>query len=120
MPPYKRKEPHAACPFCEAKIPRPAPRESVTTDDKFDGGSCACGAIFILDVTGKAGGVALLETLATLADGDLDAGMAMAADTDYKLERVPYNPRTHSLDPKRGQRIRFAQPLLYFAKRLTA
>ena len=114
---YKRKEPHAACPFCEAKIPRPAPRESVSTEDSFDGGGCQCGAIFILDLTGKAGGVALLETLATICDGDLDRGLKLQADVDYKLEQVPYNPRTHSLDPKRG-RVRFGQAMLYFCKLL--
>ncbi len=114
---YQRKEPHAACPFCEEKIPRPTARESVSTDEKFDGGLCKCGAIFILDVTGKAGGVALLEALASIADGDLDAGMKLQAGVDYKLEQVSYNPRTHSLDPKRV-RARFGQPLLYFCKRL--
>ena len=119
MPRYKRREPHAACPFCEEKIPRALPRESVSTEDRFDGGACPCGAIYILDLTGKAGGVALLEALASVCDGDLDLGLKLRADVDYKLIQVPYNPRTHSLDPKRG-RASFGQPMLYFCRRLEA
>ena len=119
MPGYKRKEPYAACPFCEKRIPRPRPRKSFSTDDAFDGGRCDCGALYIVDITGKAGGVAFVEVLATMCDGDLDAGMKLRADVDYKLERVPYNPRTHSLDPKRMSR-RFGQPMLYFCKSLQA
>ena len=116
---YQRKEPIAACLFCDTKIPKP----SYLTEDKGPdggmGGHCTkCGAFFISDITGRGGGQAVLDGLTFLADGHQDAGLALRADIDYKLEGAGYNPRTHSMDPK-GSGKRYGMPKLWFFKRLT-
>lgn len=115
---YKRKEPPATCPFCEERFERPRPLADTEGEaHTFDGGRCGCGAVFVLDTTGRQGGQALLDSMALGCDGDRDRGLTLSADVDYKLEQVAYNPRTHSLDPKRVSR-RFGQPTLYFFKLL--
>lgn len=114
---YSRKEPPAACPYCESKIPRPSPLTDEAGPDACRGGHCpVCNALYVLDETGKAGGQSLLDVLSLLCDGDLNAGLTLRAGVDYDLREVGYNPRTHSLDP-RGMRRRFGLPKLWFVKR---
>jgi len=79
-------------------------------------GRCTCGAIFILDETGKQGGQCLLQALSQICGGDLDRGMALESGVDYELEDVSYNPRTHSL--AKQTRRRYGQPKLWFIRLL--
>lgn len=115
---YKRKEPVAECLFCETKIPKPTYISDDTGPDGAQGGHCTrCGALFLTDITGRAGGQAVMDGLKLLAGGDEDAAIALRADIDYKLDGAGYNPRTHSMDPK-GSAKRYGQPKLWFFKSL--
>ena len=115
---YKRREPVAACLFCDTKIPKPSHLSDDRGPDACQGGHCkACGALFITDITGRAGGQALLDGLKFLADGDEDVGLTLRADVDYAYKGAAYNPRTHSMDAKSGAR-RYGVPKLWFFKRL--
>lgn len=108
---YQRKEKHAACPFCEERVPRPTKFEEADCD----GGRCVCGGLFVSDLTGKLGGQALVDGLTLLAGGDQDRGMSLERDKDYQMAMVGYRPRTHSLEsrvPKRGGA--FGMPKLWF------
>ncbi len=113
--PGMRREPHAACPFCEAKVRKPTPAPPQAGLD-CSIGRCACGADFLLDETGKQGGQRVLDALTLAGEGDLDRGLELRAGVDYELRGVGYNPRTHSLDLKSNKR--YGAPKLYFIRRL--
>lgn len=110
----QRKEKPAACPFCETTIPRPAALSGYDSN----GGRCACGAVFLVDETGKHGGQVLLDGLTLLCDGDVDRAMALDSKADYELRRLGYRPRTHSLEPALPMRVSFGRPRLYFLRRV--
>lgn len=110
---YARKEKPATCPFCEERVPRPRKLEG-TSDSACEGGRCACGALFIADLTGKLGGQALVDGLTLLAGGDQDRGMSLQQGKDYTLVKVGYRPRTHSLEPRVPPRGAFGMPKLWF------
>lgn len=112
----QRKEKPAACPFCEELVRRPA---QLAPDLDCSGGRCNCGALYILDLTGKSGGQALVDGLTLMCDGDLDGAMKLQSGIDYQLERMGYRPRTHSIEtrvPRRGGA--FGTPKLWFFRRL--
>lgn len=64
----KPKE-RASCPFCHHKIPRPAPVFE-TKHTSFDGGSCTCGAVYLVDSTGRNMGEVLLNAMSILGIAD--------------------------------------------------
>ena len=99
--------------------PRPLPVLPSGPPGAATGGRCRCGAHFVLDITGRLGGEALLDLLALLEDGDLDRALALQADVDYEFADLPYNPRTHSLDPGRPKR-RFGLSKIFFIRRRSA
>lgn len=111
-----RKDKPACCPFCEEEVPRPRP--IVELGGSARGGRCSCGAIYIVDETGKAGGQALLDGLTLLCDGDVDRAMGLESGVDYRLERMGYRPKTHGLDPQLPGHG-FAKPKLWFMKATT-
>jgi hypothetical protein len=113
---YDRKEKPAACPFCDQRIPRPAPFVDVEVD--CGGGRCACGALFVVDVTGKQGGQVFLDGLTVLCDGDLDRGVSLQAKVDYEVVSLGYRPRTHSLESRLPGRGGFGTPKLWFFRLL--
>lgn len=113
-----RKETPAACPFCEKRVPRPADL-GLGDAGAVEGGRCSCGAFYIADVTGKNGGQALVDGLTLLADGDQQRGLELNTDRDYEMQKLGYNPRTHSLEkrlPRKGGS--FGQAKLFFFRRL--
>ena len=111
---YDRKEPPAACPFCEERVPRPKP---FPENDQVVGGRCTCGAIFVADLTGKQGGQAYLDGL-TLLVGSVDRAMDLTSD-DYRMQKVGYRPRTHSLEARMPRRGAFGRPKLWFIRLLS-
>jgi len=60
------------------------------------GGHCSCGAVFVVDETGKSGGQALLDVRALACDGDLDRAMKLVENTDCKIETKVYQSNTDS------------------------
>ncbi len=105
-----------SCPFCEVKIPRP---ELLPELVDVQGGRCQCGALYVADEAGKAGGQALLDGLTLLADGDIDRAMALTAGSDYELKDVGWRPRNHSKIPhKPGRGRSFGQAKIWFFRHL--
>jgi hypothetical protein len=88
----KRNVPRTICTFCYRKLPKPKLREDVFSAEGCQGGVCSCGASFVLDVTGKQGGTALLDAL-MLITGDMDAAMKIQADVDYETKTEIYKNR---------------------------
>jgi hypothetical protein len=82
------------CPFCEAALKRP---EAVDTGDadRIPGGTCECGALYLVDSTGKNVGTVMAQALVKAADmlgkkvSDLDP------DGDYEDAVLSYDWRTH-------------------------
>jgi hypothetical protein len=95
--PRRRRRPPArppggaapSCPFCRKTAERPARVAPVFSCEPRLGGRCGCGAAYVIDETGKAGGEALLDALAVACDGDLDRALALGSD-GYRVEKRPY------------------------------
>jgi hypothetical protein len=113
----KRRGEPPACPFCAQPIPRPTAIASPLGVTGYQGGSCGCGAIFLLDATGREGGQMIVDGLLHLCQGDMDRAMALRSGVDYQLEGVGYNPRMHVLEPQLIKRT-FGRPRLWFFKLL--
>ena len=84
----------ARCSFCRKGLPRPEPREH-STISLLPGGRCSCGAVFVVDPTGRNGGVALLEALEDAAGGDRDKAYQMMRGRDYEELIENYDTKTH-------------------------
>jgi hypothetical protein len=113
-----RKEKPAACLYCDKPLPKPRPLPLELESRSLDGGHCECGALFLVDVTGKLGGQALIEGLTHLCGGDSDRALALQADVDYDIQKVGYRPRTHSIEPRMPPRGGYGMPKLWFFKLL--
>ena len=111
-----RKEQPAACPFCEAHVPRP--RKMPEVEDAV-AGRCTCGAIYVADLTGKSGGQCLVHALTLLCDGDVDRAMGLSSGEDYQLEKLPYRPRTHALERQPIKRGGFGRTKLWFVRAIS-
>jgi hypothetical protein len=79
------------------------------------GGRCSCGAAFVIDVTGRSGGQALLDAQALACDGDLDRAMRMSSGVDYDVQTRPYQGPTNTVGGPRfgGGHL---QPKAWFVK----
>ena len=117
----KKRGEAPTCPFCQQTVARPCAVELTEIDGlaaEHQGGRCACGALFLLDATGREGGQLLMDGLAALCGGDVDQALSLRADEDYALSSVGYNPRMHTTVPQTRGRS-FGQPKLWFFKLLS-
>lgn len=94
MPRLRQTGRPAACPFCEARLPRPKPRPH-NPISLLPGGACACGAVFVVDPTGRNGGQALLEALEDACGGDRERSLRLERDRDYGELIENYDPQLH-------------------------
>ena len=116
----KRGEP-VACPFCSKELPRPAPLAGPPGAlSDHTGGRCECGGIYLLDATGREGGQVLLDGLALLCEGDVQAAMRLESGVDYELRSRLYNARGHALEPTPARRSSYGACKLWFFRRLRA
>lgn len=102
--------PKIGCPFCWEWLPTPRVQLNSFSATECKGGQCECGAFFVVDETGKSGGVALLDVQALACGGDLERAMTLQEDVDFELKKKAYrgesttrggDARGHSyLDPK--------------------
>lgn len=82
------------CPFCGAELKRPSERK-LSDGEMGLGGSCLCGAIYLVDTTGKNVGTIMSQVL-VLAAESLSKGIEeLAPDTDYQDEILSYDWRNH-------------------------
>ncbi len=81
-----RRKPPIRCAFCREVVPKPRKQDGVFSVEGCKGGRCEhCGAVFILDETGKNGGSALMDGLVLLCDGDMDRALSLQAKVDYRV-----------------------------------
>jgi len=107
------KNPEAFCPFCKAKIQKPA-KNSLRPLSDFPMGQCGCGAVYISDLTGKNGGEAMIEALATACNNDEAKAFTLEEGKDYVMKVVGYDAKTHSVT-KRGH-YKDGKARLYFVQ----
>ncbi|HAK87522.1 MAG TPA: hypothetical protein DHV16_04690 [Nitrospiraceae bacterium] len=80
------------CPFCGRDITAPG---KIKTDlGEIIGGRCACGAVYVCDLTGHNAGEAYMDALA-FAKGDWNFD-EINSDEDYITNDIDYDLRTHS------------------------
>ncbi len=104
------------CPFCRELFSRP---EEIDTDfGSFTGGVCNCGAVYAFDPTGRNLGETFMDALSYACGGDYEKAVGLESGVDYEESLVQYNYRTHSVSPKRTERLllRSAIGMLYFIK----
>ncbi len=107
------KQPEAMCPFCKEKIKKPA-KNSLRPLSDFPSGHCNCGAVYVSDLTGKNGGEAMIDALATVCGNDEAKAFSLEEGKDYEMKIVGYEARTHSVT-KRGH-YKDGKARLYFVK----
>lgn len=77
--------PSAGCPFCWQWLPKPK-KGAQTQSRELPAGQCPCGAYFVIDLTGKSGGQAMVDLQTLAAGGDIDAGMRLREGEDFELK----------------------------------
>ncbi|NOY52793.1 MAG: hypothetical protein GXP58_04145 [Deltaproteobacteria bacterium] len=105
--------PEAFCLFCRKKIAKPA-KNTLRPLSDFPSGQCDCGAVYVSDLTGKNGGEAMIDALATACDNDEARAFSLEEGKDYAMKVVGYDARTHSVT-KRGH-YKDGKARLYFIK----
>jgi len=110
----RRTGERAKCRFCSRTLPRPKKRED-SLHPNLPGAHCPCGAVFVVDPTGRNGGVALIEALQG-ASGLREADAAMLLRRrDYEDFIENYDTRDHRfITGFRGYRR--GMPRLYLVK----
>jgi len=88
--PYRSNIPKIGCPFCWEWMPQPKRLTGVFSSDACGGQCNECGAVFVVDETGKSGGQALLDAQALFAKGDLDRAMTLRDGVDFELKTRDY------------------------------
>jgi hypothetical protein len=103
------------CPFCKGQTPSPRPVFEVFSGDTVLGGACGCGAGFVIDETGKAGGQTLLDALAMACKGDLDLALSLDSSRDYKVNKHAYNGSANTLGVRQASSS-YVRPKVWFVK----
>jgi hypothetical protein len=86
--------PKVGCPFCLQWLPKATSLHEVHIMDSI-GGRCACGAYFVVDVTGRSGGQALLDLQTLACGGDLEQALQLREHEDFELESKPVRGRAN-------------------------
>ena len=90
----------ARCPFCRREI---LPPREITGGQWYDfnGGYCACGAVYAHDPTARNGGAVLLQAMLMACKGDMDRVSNLSSDTDYDEGHVEkYSGVSHKVEPQ--------------------
>lgn len=115
--PFRRrlKAFRVGCPFCWEWIPTPKKQTNVFSPEGSLGGRCACGAVFVVDETGRSGGQALMDAQVLLCDGDLDRAMTLETDVHVEVRNRPVQAQAGA--PTRGpQGGSYMTPKVWFVK----
>jgi hypothetical protein len=78
-----------ACVFCREPVGRPEFRLDLFSSDGSLAGRCRCGAVFVIDETGRAGGQAVLDLQALVCGADLDRALTLETGRDIEIVDVP-------------------------------
>jgi hypothetical protein len=112
----KREEKNSAprCPYCGTDLQRPA-EIAISDTEKGPGGVCACGAVYLVDPTGKNVGTLMAQALLMAADVLGKSVGDLVPDEDYQDAILSYDGRTHrSTGVSKGYRDRYGR--LYIIK----
>ena len=112
--PLRTGIPRVGCPFCLQWLPAPTRLTATYSLDSL-GGRCDCGAYFVVDVTGRSGGQALLDVQTLACGGDVDRALKLREDEDFDLRSKPVNDHT----TPRGLAVRghsYMQPKVWALK----
>ena len=91
--PLRSGIPKVGCPFCFQWLPTPTRLPEMHGLDSL-GGRCVCGAYFVVDVTGKSGGQALLDVQTLACGGDVDQALKLRENVDFDLKSKPVREQT--------------------------
>ncbi len=79
------------------------------------GGRCECGAVFVVDEIGRAGGQALMDAMALACDGDLDRALKLDAKRDFEVRNKPFQESQDRFGSRVGPQTR-SDPSIYALK----
>lgn len=82
------------CTFCEADLRRPEPLAGEVADGVL-GGTCSCGALYLVDPTGKNVGTVMAQALTMAADRLGKKVSELDPERDYEDDVLSYDARTH-------------------------
>lgn len=99
----KKRKPYrprvrVGCAFCWQWIEPPERVSAHGLDDTW-GGRCECGAYYVVDVTGKLGGQAVLDLTTMACDGDGARALRLESGVHYEIETKPM----HERDPRQAR-----------------
>lgn len=77
--------PAVRCPYCSEFLPEPARIKQAFSSDSL-GGRCGCGILFILDLSGRSGGQALMDLQTLACDGDIDRALTLRENEHFELK----------------------------------
>jgi len=107
----------ALCPFCDSRLARPVEMH-ISPGERRSGGSCGCGAVYLLDETGKAVGELMVAGLGLIADKLSRPMTELVPEEDYEDVILSYDWRTHrSLGVSTGYMDGFGRLYVIRAKR---
>ena len=89
-----RKSRQILCPFCKEQVPPPRRVMAVFTSDGCLAATCACGAVYAVDETGRLGGQALLDAQAVLCEGNLELAMTLETGKDVDVKGRRFGAQT--------------------------
>ena len=90
-----REELEPVCPFCGAKLARPAAVKLSAVEEALGGTCRGCGAIYLVDPTNKNVGEVMMQTLGLAADKLAKDMSEMIAGQDYEDAVLNYDVRIH-------------------------
>ncbi|MGB9803319.1 DVU0298 family protein [Desulfofundulus sp.] len=99
-PPLKEYIQIPVCPFCGTEIERPEEMVATAGSPAMPVGSCACGAVYACDVSGRNLGSAFIEALVFACNMDWELAWNLLPDRDYREEIVKnYDLQNHLIVP---------------------
>lgn len=82
------------CPFCDLELPRPV-EMMLKFGEKVSAGICGCGAVYLLDETGKSVGEIMVHGLGMIAENLSMPITDLVPGKDYEDVVISYDWRTH-------------------------
>ncbi len=103
------------CPFCGRPVAPPRNLGFQTSD--FDAGICACGAVYVSDVTGYNQGAAFVEALVLACGGNWELAWELSPEEDYREVLLEgYDQKSHRIYSESEKRELGIRGVLYFLK----
>jgi len=103
------KKHEALCPFCSKEISRPS-RAFKAKHTTFEGGHCLCGAIFLVDSTGRNMGEVFMNAMSILDIAD------KMYESEYESNYYAYDQFNHHIIKKKKKAARYRGNKILFVK----